>query len=105
MKQNQGNDGSICQFEGFRKVQRIRSDFQTPFAFEGAGYLDPYVDPSKADLNLWTTPSRTDLGTVLTRHLSKGQREPPIEVILRSFSKLIPEILTLMGRRVLFVPS
>ena len=67
VKQNQGNDGSICQFEGFRKVQRIRSDFQTPFAFEGAGYLDPYVDPSKADLNLWTTPSRTDLGTVLNK--------------------------------------
>ena len=51
VKQNQRNDGSICQFEGFRKVKRIRSDFQTPFAFEGASYLDP----SEADLNNWTT--------------------------------------------------
>ena len=54
VKNGQGVAGSICQFEGFRKVQRIASDFTTLFAFEATGFLDPFVDPSKEDLELWT---------------------------------------------------
>ncbi len=31
------------------------------FSFEEVGYLDPYLDPNKVDLELWTQSGRDDI--------------------------------------------
>ena len=53
-----GNVGSICQFEGFRKVRRITASLTEPFRFEADGFLDPFKDPSEQDRILWTLPTK-----------------------------------------------
>ena len=53
-----GNVGSICQFEGFRKVKRIPCDLSAPFGFDANGFLDPFADPSESDKDLWTSPTK-----------------------------------------------
>ena len=53
-----GNVGSICQFEGFRKVRRITASLTEPFRFEADGFLDPFSDPSEQDRILWTSPTK-----------------------------------------------
>ena len=37
-----GTVGSICQFEGFRKVRRIAAGQSKQFEFEAVGFMDPY---------------------------------------------------------------
>ncbi len=61
VKMKRGNVGSICQFEGFRKVKRIMAGAKTPFAFEANGFLDPFSDPSDADRKVWITPTKKGL--------------------------------------------
>ena len=67
----QGTIGSICQFEGFRKVKRVPTDWKHPFAFESVGFLDPFKDPIPKDLELWTLPTKEidvkDAKTILLR--------------------------------------
>ena len=67
----QGTIGSICQFEGFRKVKRVPTDWKHPFAFEASGFLDPFKDPNPKDLDLWTLPTKDiavkDAKTILLR--------------------------------------
>ena len=50
--------GSICQFEGFRKVRRITAGQTKPFKFEADGFLDPFADPTEEDKILWTKPTK-----------------------------------------------
>merc|ERR1719225_78171 len=61
VKQQIGTVGSVCQFEGFRKIKRIPSGLDDPFRFEAYGFLDPYSDPSEQDRALWTSPTKKDL--------------------------------------------
>lgn len=60
-KLHQAEKHSICQFEGFRKIKRIPSDNNTPYAFEANGFLDPFSDPTETDKKLWTSPKKRDL--------------------------------------------
>ena len=53
-----GTVGSICQFEGFRKVRRIAAGQTKPFRFEADGFLDPFSDPTEEDKVLWTKPTK-----------------------------------------------
>ena len=57
----QGNIGSICQFEGFRKVKRIPTDLNNPFGFEASGFLDPFRDPFPKDIELWKKPTKEEV--------------------------------------------
>ena len=57
----QGNIGSICQFEGFRKVKRIPTDLNNPFGFEASGFLDPFTDPNAKDVELWKKPTKEEV--------------------------------------------
>ena len=47
--------GTVCQFAGFRKIRKIRKNYQEISEFESAGFLDPFKDPSEADCSLWET--------------------------------------------------
>ena len=58
VKQRMGTVGSICQFEGFRKVRRIAAGQTKPFRFEADGFLDPFSDPTEEDKVLWTKPTK-----------------------------------------------
>ena len=42
VKKKMGTVGSICQFEGFRKVRRIAAGQSKLFEFETVGFMDPY---------------------------------------------------------------
>ena len=55
----EGSVGSVCQFEGFRKVKRVPpTDLRHQFAFEASGFLDPFKDPKPEDKELWTVPTK-----------------------------------------------
>ena len=57
-----GNVGSICQFEGFRKVRRMpTSQDNEPFRFVADGFLDPFSDPTEKDKILWTLPTKAGM--------------------------------------------
>ena len=46
-------------FLGFRKVKRIKCNFSEAFKFDACGFLDPYIDCSQSDKDLWIK-SRND---------------------------------------------
>ena len=45
--------GTVCQFAGFRKIKKIRKNYQELSEFESAGFLDPFKDPTESDCSLW----------------------------------------------------
>ena len=61
VKKKMGTVGSICQFEGFRKVRRIAAGLSKQFEFETVGFMDPFLDPTSQDKILWTIPIKKDV--------------------------------------------
>ena len=49
-------DGAICQFQGFRKIKKVKStaSLRAVMPFEACGFLDPYKDPTQEDKRLWS---------------------------------------------------